>query len=329
MMDRKAIHVLFLYGFYIGLVHASHQYYYVADPKTWTEAQTYCREKYIDLATISNDTEKKRFLDWAQNIKGSAWIGLYRDLPGWRWSAGSSDYRDWTTDGVSTSMVPEEYVAIVYKQWENHAYTHAHNFICYDERLNACHGFVLISQDKKWRDAQSYCREKHTDLATVKDAIENEKIKEIAASYTWIGLHRLGWQWSDGSNFSPTFSFSKTPTASGSKRLCVVLIRSSPAENIEWEALNCTVKKPFVCYGEVKKKTVQIHRIRFHSDVNVNNAAAQEAILDQIKKKLQEKGLPADAKLSWRKQSDGQIFHEKKDKKRENKKKKRNSRDEF
>ncbi|XP_076145792.1 uncharacterized protein LOC143127990 isoform X3 [Alosa pseudoharengus] len=241
-MDRKAVDILFLYGICIALVHASRQYHYVADPKKWTEAQTYCREKHIDLATISDSEELQSFLDWSQSISASAWIGLYHLYH-------------------SSSTTPEIYNAIVGGQSQNHEQTHSHPFICYDERLNTTNGFISISPTKTWIEAQSYCREKHTDLATVKNAVEDEEIKKMAAanSYTWIGLHRVGWQWSD----------------------------------------------------EVKK-TVQFQRIWFQSDVNVNDAAVQKAILDQIKKKLQEHGLPADAKLSWRKQPDGQIFHKKK-----------------
>ena len=53
-----------------------------------------------------------------------------------------------------------------------------------------------------------------------------------------------------------------------------------------------------------------------------------ECSTPQIRRKLQEGGLPADAKLTWKKQPDGQIFH-KKNEKKEKKERKRKGKDEF
>ena len=57
-----------------------------------------------------------------------------------------------------------------------------------------------------------------------------------------------------------------------------------------------------------------------------------ECSTPQIRKKLQDGGLPADAKLTWKKQPDGRIFHkknEKKEKKERRRRRKRKSKDEF
>ncbi|XP_031440960.1 macrophage mannose receptor 1-like [Clupea harengus] len=330
-MDRNIIQTLFLNSLCVALMAGSRQYHYVANQKTWYEAQAYCRERYTDLATISDSEELNSFKRFCltQNISGSVWIGLYNDRHDWKWSAGSSDYRNWqstTSETDPSNMAAEEYAVTYTGHWGNHWSCLAHNFICYDERQITSHGFVLISQDKSWRDAQSYCREHHTDLATVKNAAENEQIREMVASggvIVWIGLHRLGWQWSDGSNFSQIFTLRSI--SSGSRRLCVVLVRQSPDEN-QWEAQDCSRRIPFVCYSAHKR---QIVRVQFQSaNMDLNATAAQSDILDQIRRKLQEQGLPADAKLSWRKQPDGQIFH-KKNEKKEKKGRKKKSKDEF
>uniref|UniRef100_A0A8C1MU92 C-type lectin domain-containing protein n=1 Tax=Cyprinus carpio TaxID=7962 RepID=A0A8C1MU92_CYPCA len=65
----------------------THQYHLVFESKTWTEAQRYCRQNYIDLATIENIEEMKRLIKTVRRtFYGSAWIGLYDDLNSWRWS---------------------------------------------------------------------------------------------------------------------------------------------------------------------------------------------------------------------------------------------------
>ncbi|XP_042559415.1 deleted in malignant brain tumors 1 protein-like [Clupea harengus] len=77
-------------------------------------------------------------------------------------------------------------------------------------------------------------------------------------------------------------------------------------------------------------KRKQIVRVEFqvNSGLLLNDAEFQERLMDQIRRKLQEEGLPVNTTLSWRKQPDGQIFH-KKNEKKEKKERKRKSKDEF
>ena len=67
------------------------KYHYVNQPKTWAEAQSYCREKFTDLATVDNQDDNDRL---QSILEASAWIGLYDDRQLWNWSLGNEDFKN-------------------------------------------------------------------------------------------------------------------------------------------------------------------------------------------------------------------------------------------
>uniref|UniRef100_A0A673KD75 C-type lectin domain-containing protein n=1 Tax=Sinocyclocheilus rhinocerous TaxID=307959 RepID=A0A673KD75_9TELE len=78
-------------------------------------------------------------------------------------------------------------------------------------------GFVSVQEQKNWTEAQKHCREKHTDLASVRNESENHQIKIIASpKQDWIGLYR-SWVWSDNSNFTFTHWKSDEPNIEAKK----------------------------------------------------------------------------------------------------------------
>ncbi len=70
--------------------------------------------------------------------------------------------------------------------------------------FKASTGFVREPEKKSWTDAQKYCREKHTDLASVRNESQNKLIENMPTNNTvWIGLYRFR-VWSDNSTASFT-----------------------------------------------------------------------------------------------------------------------------
>lgn len=120
-----------------------YQYHLISENKTWTEAQSYCRVNYTDLATINNMQEMGRLLDTVYGIySGSVWIGLYDDLDSWKWSLdddlfykeGERSFRNWW---ISQPTYWLGYISCVYISgydmvWQGIPCYYTLPFICFD-----------------------------------------------------------------------------------------------------------------------------------------------------------------------------------------------------
>lgn len=63
-------------------------YVYISTRMNWTDAQSYCRRTYTDLATIASVEENQKVLNTVKNYQG--WIGMNRisTYDFWKWSDG-------------------------------------------------------------------------------------------------------------------------------------------------------------------------------------------------------------------------------------------------
>ncbi|XP_056587690.1 C-type mannose receptor 2-like [Triplophysa dalaica] len=230
------------------------QYHFISESKSWSEAQTYCKQNYIDLATIDNMTEMNKLIKTVRGIYfGSAWIGLYDDLNNWRWSLGNTELgggfnswyvrqpTNWNGQSLCVSMTFD-------RGWwiELDCYIHL-SFVCYDGRQNASESYVYVDEYKTWTEALSYCREHHTNLVSIRNEIESLRIHSLIPinSYVWIGLYRTR-SWSDQSN--STFSNWRTgePNNAGGNEHCTAV---SFGDAEDWTDENCNYQLPFICYS--------------------------------------------------------------------------------
>uniref|UniRef100_A0A8B9H8C7 C-type lectin domain-containing protein n=1 Tax=Astyanax mexicanus TaxID=7994 RepID=A0A8B9H8C7_ASTMX len=105
--------------------------------------------------------------------------------------------------------------------------------------------FIFINERKTWREAQSYCRENHTDLASVRNQTENQQVwneTKNVGIMTWIGLFNDPWKWSDKKNSSFRYWFPNQPDITDKCAAASVMDQS------QWHDVNCNTSYPFICY---------------------------------------------------------------------------------
>ena len=108
--------------------------------------------------------------------------------------------------------------------------------------------FVRVNTAKSWTEAQRHCREHYTDLATVRNDADNNKIKNLipAGQWSWIGLYRDPQiYWSDGSNYSFSSWYQGAHPLGSMKVVCGV----ADLEGGNWRLISCEERKAFVCYS--------------------------------------------------------------------------------
>ncbi len=113
--------------------------------------------------------------------------------------------------------------------------------------------YHFVNQKMDWTEAQSYCREKHTDLVTINDIQEQNDIKQAiqrvnsSADRVWIGL-KSTWIWSlsdsdfyrrDESQYSSWGS--GQPQGDGD---CVFMNNDG-----QWHDETCSTTRHFICYN--------------------------------------------------------------------------------
>ncbi|KAL6481106.1 hypothetical protein MHYP_G00091860 [Metynnis hypsauchen] len=242
-----------------------HRYHFVNESKTWTEAQSYCRQTYTDLATISNMEEMKKLNATLKDKTSSfVWIGLDRgDTGKWLWSLADESfyregdtYRNWES-GEPNNLLGNQYCVGMNKDpgmmnigtWNNENCDKLYTFVCFDKNKKNTDIYILINETKIWRDAQSYCREHYTDLTSVRNQTENQQIWNFAKySITlcvWIGLFNDSWKWSDQSNSSFRFWRSDQPDNVGGNENCALV---GMADQGQWFDVNCGTMNRFICH---------------------------------------------------------------------------------
>ncbi|KAK7129624.1 hypothetical protein R3I93_019312 [Phoxinus phoxinus] len=169
-------------------------------------AQNVCRKDYTDLVTIYDEEENNELVHILNNsvksVSVSGWIGANSC----KWSNGDPA----TFTNYSRTFTEEKCCGAINTggRWEcvNCNSTKMY-FMCYDQDGKQSYNYSLIHENRSWFEAQIYCREKHTDLVSIRDETENKRVKEAVngSNSFWIGLqYNYSLDWLDGGHSAYT-----------------------------------------------------------------------------------------------------------------------------
>uniref|UniRef100_A0A8C1J191 Si:ch211-195j11.27 n=2 Tax=Cyprinus carpio TaxID=7962 RepID=A0A8C1J191_CYPCA len=137
-MDGSLFVLLLLSGLFWSSSALSRPYHYINVRMSWPEAQSYCRSKYTDLATVDSMDDVNRLVNIVDaGYSGSVWIGLKRGTQKrWGWSNGentTSQYYNWDSGQPNGD---EDCVSTYAGVW--------HDMLCSDERYFVCYGEFTV-----------------------------------------------------------------------------------------------------------------------------------------------------------------------------------------
>ncbi|KAL6468207.1 hypothetical protein MHYP_G00238840 [Metynnis hypsauchen] len=274
---------------------------------TWLEAQSYCRENYTDLATVDNMEDMKQLMAAIDPMYvGDLWIGLNKAPPRrWGWSSGEiPQYMNWRSsepdNGDIDGLCAAKYQ---FSGWIDAQCTDVFDFVCYSERTKK---FIHVNTQSSWRNAQDYCRQYYTDLATIHNEQEHQNISDLLGSvqYAWIGLFFDNWKWSDRRSTSFRYWEAGQPWSPTGNNNCVSMRTTRKGK---WNDCPCDSKIPFMCYKAPRLRIVKL-TMTSNGQKDLNDPAMKTAILSLIEKKLRKQGAGNGATLSWR-EKNGKVFH--------------------
>ncbi|XP_022518193.2 macrophage mannose receptor 1-like [Astyanax mexicanus] len=117
--------------------------------------------------------------------------------------------------------------------------------------------FYVVNYKLNWTEAQKYCRESFTDLATTENQEEMDAVKAALNGKTghfWIGVRQqpglsiINWIWSDGRGNSSYRNWYPGQPSNPVGDSCVQLWSEY---GFQWNDVSCHWPDAFVCYDEI------------------------------------------------------------------------------
>lgn len=118
-----------------------------------------------------------------------------------------------------------------------------------DLPITSTERYVFINEAKTWQEAQDFCMQHHTSLASVRTKTEDEVIQQVVPkdTLTLIGMHRHTWMWwSDGSEHIFSHWLQGHPAGNTGNCAASVVDAANSGKLVEHD---CGTEFPFMCCG--------------------------------------------------------------------------------
>ncbi|KAK1166730.1 secretory phospholipase A2 receptor-like [Acipenser oxyrinchus oxyrinchus] len=262
--------------------------------KTWSEAQSYCREHYTDLVSIRSAQEVEKINTTVQDVQTErVWIGLFRNNTSqqWQWSNGDYFmYLNWENNAPNTNL----YAVAVGKQWldkPSFPTSYQFYFMCQkvsERASSALKGYYLVEEMKSWTDAQEHCRNNGSELASIRSPEEQEALNTVNTEtnrFVWIGFYRESdsqpWKWSNGDPSSFQNWDSGDPDLSNTQDVCVSMNGNASGRALGfWDDRSCTERFYFLCSGG-ERRVLRIY-ITVPEERDPEDPQIRDAILAEV-----------------------------------------------
>ncbi|XP_026999959.1 E-selectin-like [Tachysurus fulvidraco] len=213
---------------------------------TWTDAQTYCRNNYVDLSIIDTKSEYDNFKNQMDSQKSeNCWIGLRKEINGAiQWTEGTIlGFSKWK-GGEPDNPPNKDCVFTHNNEWEHDDCNNEHKVFCYTWAPRV----IVVQKMMNWEEALVYCRTYYTHLVWFTDKIDysvvNDRSMEILTPTFWTSLRFMDGSWFWANQTSLLNSETSLPSCPAKPFQC-------GARNIKagvWENRDCKEKMNFICY---------------------------------------------------------------------------------
>ncbi|GAA6082890.1 C-type mannose receptor 2-like [Tachysurus ichikawai] len=160
--------------------------YYNQD-MNWTEAQTYCRNNYVDLSIIDTQSEFNSFVIQIGSKKSdSCWIGLRKEINGdIQWTDGTIlGFEKWK-GGEPVNPPNKDCVFTNNNKWEHDDCNKQYKVFCYTWEPQ----MIVVQEMMNWKEALVYCRTHYTDLVGFTDKIDYFVVNNRKNELHLLSLH--------------------------------------------------------------------------------------------------------------------------------------------